>query len=959
MQRLLRHTLSKHFRNIQITPYTTQKSNEIKSTFFNIQDFFYRQSVEYHPLDKIFHPQSVAVIGATDREHSVGRNVMWSLLSNPFGGVVFPVNNKRKSVMGIVAYPSIKDVPIPVDLAIVCIPAPSVPQIVRECADAKVKGMIIISAGFQEAGEQGKKWFQEIQEISRQSKMRIIGPNCLGIINTRGMNASFAPHTKPIKGSVAIISQSGALGTAILDWSVRENVGLSSLVTLGSMVDVSWSDLLEYFGRDVHTKSIILYMEGIGESARKFVAAARKVALTKPIILIKAGVTTEGVKAAASHTGALAGSDEVMSALFNRCGVLRVETIGELFYCAEALAKQPLPKDNRLTIITNAGGPAALSVDTLVRRGGILAPLSEKIMEQLNKVLPSPWSHANPVDILGDATAERYEKALDILTKNPESDGILIIFTPQAMSEPTQTAQFIASRKLSPEKPIYASFMGGEMVEEANQILSKASIPNFRFPDTAARVFNYGYQYYKHLKNLYEVPKSMENSSSMDFNWKEQAKQFLEKIQKDGRTLLNEYESKKLLEIYNIPTTEIRVCNDIDSAVKIANEIGYPVVLKIISDTIIHKSDVGGVKLNLKNDEEVRKAFQSIQSSIPEHDLQGISVQPMISFSDSYNLFIGSSADEQCGPVIVCGSGGTLVELYKGIILYISLFIVIDTIQEFPPLTLSLAKRMLSKTKIYRALCGYRGQKPVDLDALEKILVRFSQLVLDLYQLIKEIDINPLLVSSEGIIALDARVLIYPIEKPVNEIPEPAFRPYPDHYISTIDKRIQIRPIGAFDQKILLEFFESSIQQLLEMTNEDNKFKEIVQEFLTHQEGERKKFIHDIAVRLCMGDFDNQMSLIAIENDKILGLITYTKSIRDQTKAYIAMIFGKEMNFELRKAMLQKMILVAKNEGIQTLQGDFERDNEDTILLCRECKFRIEENRETNTMTARLYINKE
>lgn len=464
------------------------------------------------------------------------------------------------------------------------------------------------------------------------------------------------------------MSQSGALGTAILDWSVRENVGLSSLVTLGSMVDVSWSDLLEYFGRDVHTKSIILYMEGIGESARKFVAAARKVALTKPIIIIKAGVTTEGVKAAASHTGALAGSDDVMSALFKRCGVLRVDTIGELFYCAEALAKQPLPKGNRLTIITNAGGPSALSVDTLVKRGGALAPLSDKVMEELNKVLPSPWSHGNPVDILGDAGAERYEKALEILMKNPESDGILVIFTPQAMSEPTQTAKILAAYGESQEKPILASFMGGEMVEEANQILTKSSISNFRFPDTAARVFNYGWQYYRYLKYLYEVPKTVENSSEISLSCKDKAKKFLETIQQDGRTLLNEYESKKLLEIYNIPTTDIRICNDPESAVNAAKEIGYPVVLKIISDTITHKSDVGGVKLNLKNDDQVRSAFQSIKESVPEHDLQGISVQPMISLSDSYDLFMGSISDDQCGPVIVCGSGGTLIELYKGII---------------------------------------------------------------------------------------------------------------------------------------------------------------------------------------------------------------------------------------------------------------------------------------------------
>src|ERR671912_1627628 len=551
---------------------------------------------EGQQLDAIFHPETVAVIGATERPGSVGRTIMWNLVSSPFGGTVFPVNSRRPSVLGIKAYPSVSEVPARVDLAVIVAPAPAVPEIIRECVEAGVEGAVIISAGFRETGPKGAELERQVLEEARRGRMRIIGPNCLGVMNpTTGLNATFAgAMARP--GNVGFLSQSGALMTAILDRSFMENVGFSAFVSVGSMMDLGWGDLIYYLGDDPRTESIVVYMESVGD-AHSFLSSAREVALTKPIIVIKAGRTAAASHAAASHTGSLTGSDEVLDAAFGRSGVLRVDNISDLFDMAETLSKQPRPRGPRLTILTNAGGPGVLATDTLIAGGGELAVISPETMQELDDLLPAPWSHGNPIDVLGDADPERYAKTLQTAARDPESDGLLVVLTPQDMTEPTETAQGLVPYAHDTRKPVLASWMGGAEVAAGTSILNGAGIPTFDYPDDAARSFTNMWRYTYNLRGIYETPE-LADDADVD---RERAEELVAAAREAERTILTEFESKALLEAYGIPTVETRVATSADEAVELAECFGYPVVLKLNSQTITHKTDVGGVRLNLQN----------------------------------------------------------------------------------------------------------------------------------------------------------------------------------------------------------------------------------------------------------------------------------------------------------------------------------------------------------------------
>src|SRR6185312_14454956 len=700
---------------------------------------------EGHPLDAIFAPRSVAVIGASERPGSVGRSVLWSLVSSPFGGTVYPVSEKRQSVLGIKAYGSVSEIPEQVDLAVVVTPAATVPAIIEECVSARVGGTIVISAGFKEHGEAGKELEGQILERMKGSPMRLIGPNCLGVMNPlNGLNATFAPHiARP--GNVGFISQSGALCTAILDWAQRELVGFSAFVSVGSMLDVGWGDLIDYLGSDPRTHSIVMYMESVGD-ARTFLSAAREVSLTKPIIVIKAGRSEAASRAAASHTGALTGSDDVLDAAFRRCGILRVNAIADLFYMAEVLSKQPRPKGPRLTIVTNAGGPAVLATDALIANGGELAVPSEKTLQALSEFLPPHWSHNNPIDILGDADSGRYARALEITANDPDSDGLLVILAPQGMTDPAAIAEGLKPYAKSSGKPVLTSWMGGASIASAVTTLNAAGIPTFPYPDTAARAFTYMWRYSYNLRGLYETP-SLAEGQEVDADSRRQAEAIVQTARRQGRVLLNEFESKQVLSHYGIPTVETQIARSEDAAVACAKHFGYPVVLKIFSETITHKTDVGGVKLNLEDESSVRSAFQAIKSSVatrvgPDH-FSGVTVQPMVRL-EGYELILGSSVDSQFGPVILFGSGGPLVEVYR------------DRALALPPLNTTLAQRMMEQTRIFAAFRGVRGRPPIDVPALAGLLVRFSQLVVE-QPAIAEIDINPLLASPQRLLALDAR----------------------------------------------------------------------------------------------------------------------------------------------------------------------------------------------------------
>ena len=877
------------------------------------------------PLDFIFAPKTVAVIGATDRPGSVGRTLLWNLISNPFGGTVFPVNPKRDNVLGIKAYRDITAIPEAIDLAIIATPAPTVPKVVRQCAVAGVKGVIILSAGFKEIGEVGIELEREILTEARRHQMRIIGPNCLGLMSPRqGLNATFA-STMARPGNVGFISQSGALCTAILDWSFRENVGFSAFISVGSMLDVSWGDLIYHLGDDLATSSIAIYMESIGD-ARSFLSAAREVALTKPIIVIKGGRTGAAAKAAASHTGTLAGSDEVLDAAFRRCGVLRVDTIEDLFNMTELLAKQPRPKGKRLTILTNAGGPGVLATDSLIKQQGALAQLSSETITQLNQVLPTHWSRNNPIDILGDATAERYARALKIAAADDNSDGLLVILTPQAMTDATKIAtQLQQTVKELNGKPLLASWMGGEKVAEGEAILNRAGIYTIPYPDTAAHLFNLMWNYSYNLKGLYETPTLAKDDDGIGSRI--QAAAILKRVRETQRTLLTEYESKQLLTAYGIPTVTTQIATSRERAVEIAREIGYPVVLKLHSETITHKTDVGGVLLNLNNEDAVINAYNSIQNTVEEKHFIGVTVQPMVKL-DGYELIIGSSIDEQFGPVLLFGTGGQLVEIFK------------DRALALPPLNTTLARRMMEQTRIYEALKGVRGRKAVDLTALARLMVRFSQLVVEQPE-IKEIDINPLLVSSDRLLALDARVVLHDPEATERNLPQVAIRPYPTQYIKpwTLNdgKQITIRPIRPEDEPLIVNFHQ-------DLSEESVYFRYF------HMMKLQTRVAHERLTRICFIDYEREMALVAdylapdTQEREILGVGRLSKIYGTNEAEFGMLVSDRHQGLGLGTELLHSLIDIGRQEQLSCITAEILPENHSMQHLCSKLGFELQRN---------------
>jgi len=892
---------------------------------------------ETHPLDSLFMPQSVAVIGASERQGSVGRSVLWNLLSSPFGGTVFPVNAKRPSVLGIKAYPSVKDLPDKVDLVVVTTPADTVPDIIAESVEVGIPSAIVISAGFKEFGEHGKELERQISQIIR-GKMRLIGPNCLGVMNPiRGLNATFA-HTVARPGNVAFISQSGALCTAVLDWSLRENVGFSGFVSVGSMLDVNWGDLIDYFGGDPRTQSVVIYMESIGD-ARSFLSAAREVSLTKPVIVIKAGRTAAAAKAAASHTGSLTGSDEVLDAAFRRSGVLRVNSIADIFFMSDVLAKQPRPRGKRLCILTNAGGPGVLATDALVAGGGELAELSAETMKAFDEILPAQWSHNNPVDILGDAEPERYAKSLEIAAKDPSIDGMLVVLTPQDMTHPTQIAEKLKPYAKGLHKPVLASWMGGAEVAAGEQILNQAGIPSFQFPDSAVRAFNYMWRYAYNLKGIYETPSLPQHADAALQRGK--AESIIREVRQLGRTILTEYESKQLLKCYDIPTVETRIAITEAEALEAAQEIGYPIVLKLYSLTITHKTDVGGVQLNLRDAQAVKTAFDNIKQAVTEKagadHFHGVTVQPMVKL-DGYELIIGSSLDSQFGPVILFGTGGQLVEVFK------------DRALALPPLNSTLALRMMEQTNIFRALQGVRGRKPVNIAALEDLLVRFSQLVVE-QPWISEIDINPLLASPDRLLALDARVVVHGTDVAEDQLPTPAVRPYPIHLVSEWKMKdgsmVTIRPIRPEDEPAMIKFHEKLSERSVYL----RWFQPLKLSSRT---------AHDRMTRACFIDYDREMALIAereIDGEKPILAVGRMSRLHGRNESELAAVAIDEAQHKgLGTELYRRLIEVARHEKLSKVVSNMLPENREMRSLCQKLGFKMYSNLEDNMICAELEL---
>jgi len=885
-------------------------------------------------FERMFVPSSVAVIGATDREASVGRTLLQNLRNQEFHGRVYAINPRRDEVMGLRSYKDVASLPEKPDLAVIVTPAPTVPGVIRECVEAGVGSAVIISAGFKERGGEGAKLEQEIEQLLRRSKMRVIGPNCLGIMNPLvGLNATFA-HDMARQGNVAFLSQSGALETAILDRSLEEQVGFSAIVSTGSMLNVGWGDLIDYFGEDPGTRSILLYMESVGD-ARSFLSAAREVALRKPIIVIKAGRSEAASKAAASHTGALTGSDEVFDAALRRCGVLRVQSIADLFYMAKTLAHQPRPRGPRLTIITNAGGPGVLATDALLANDGELAPISDTTIQALSEFLSPYWSHANPIDVLGDAGPTEYSRALEIAIKDPQSDGLLAILAPQGMTDPSAVAEALKPYARGTGKPVLASWMGGKLVAPGVDLLNESGIPTFTYPDTAARVFDYMWRYSENLRGIYETPTVAEEVKEHDTATQD-VEAILTGVRRSGRTLLTEVESKQVLARYGIPVVETRIAASESEAVMLAHEIGFPVVLKIFSETITHKTDVGGVKLNLINEDAVARAYREIEAAVRQKagggQFQGVTVQPMVPL-DGFELILGSSVDLQFGPVVLFGSGGQLVEVYR------------DRALALPPLNATLARRLMEQTLVFEALQGVRGRNPVNLDEVERILVRFSRLVVE-QKWIKEIDINPFLASPDRLLALDARIVVHEAATKPEKLPRTAIRPYPMRYVGRWTMKdgepVTIRPIRPEDEPLMVKFHGTLSDETVYLR-------------FFHMEKLSTRVAHERLIQKCFIDYDREMALVVDHQisggdgkasadsteHELLAIGRLTRMAGTDGAEVAVLVNDASQKRGLGVELLKRLIGWARDEKLSHILAVIMPENEGMKALAHHFKFEV------------------
>jgi acetyltransferase len=875
-------------------------------------------------LEKLFNPKRIAVIGASDRKGSVGYALMDNLINSDYDGIVFPVNVNRDSVHNIRAYKSIKDIGEQIDLAIIATPAKTVPAIVKECGEAKLGGVVIISAGFSEAGKEGEEMTEEILEYARAYNIRVIGPNCLGFMRpVLNLNASFASQNA-LPGRTAFISQSGALCTAILDWSVKNNVGFNYFVSIGSMVDVGFHDLIDYFGSDPDTDSILIYMESLSD-ARKFMSAARAFARSKPIIVLKSGRSAAGAKAAKSHTGTLAGNDQVFDAAFERAGVVRVDTIVSLFHTAKALAMQPRPKGRRMAVITNAGGPGVIAADALIFSGGQIANLEKNTIDSLDEFLPENWSHGNPVDILGDACPEVYAKTLEVCLKDKNTDAILIILTPQAMTNPSLVAEKIVevNQKYNQGKTILASWIGGHSVLEGRGILEKGNVPIYRQPEDAIKSFMYICNYSKNLELLYETPATIPHAFTPDIKAN---KKIIAKAAEENRLNLNEAETKEFLRNYQIPVTEHRIAKTQAEAREMSSKAGFPAAMKILSPDILHKTDIGGVVLNINSKDEAAKSFTKIMNAARSYDpdakIDGVLIEPMI--NKKYELLIGSKKDPLFGPVIVFGMGGVAVEIFK------------DTKIGLPPLNMSLSLNIIRQTKIYKLLKGYRNMPGVDIQSLQFLLYKFAYLIADFPE-IEEIDINPFSLDENGGIVLDAKVVLD--KSCLGKNPTPyahlVISPYPKEYIYQFEMKnaqtVEIRPIKPEDEPMEAEMFKTFSQE----TQKHRFFKEI------------KHISHELLQRYTQIDYDREMALVAFvgegDKKKMIGVVRLISHPYDRSAEFAIVVGDPWQNQGLGGKFTDHILEIAKHRGVDKVYAKFMPDNQPMLKIFKDRKFDISE----------------
>ncbi|MFZ7113456.1 MAG: GNAT family N-acetyltransferase [Desulfatiglandales bacterium] len=868
-------------------------------------------------LEKIFAPASVAVVGASETRGSIGRALMENLTEHGYEGQIIPVNPKYSEIVGIRSFETLTDAGKNVDLALIATPISTVPGIVEECVEIGVGGAIVISAGGRETGEEGEQVEAKIAKKASKGRLRIIGPNCMGILcPEQKLNASFAAHM-PLLGPTAFISQSGAICSAMLDLALKENMGFRYFVSIGSMLDVDFGDLIDYLGNDPDVTNILLYIESLTH-IRKFMSAARAVSRIKPIVVLKAGRSPEGARAAASHTGALAGDELVYEAAFKRAGIASVRTLEDFFDCAEMLAKQSPPSGRRLVVVTNAGGPGVMAADAIVECGLELSTLKEGTLAKLNKILPPYWSRGNPVDILGDATSERYRDVTGCLFDVEEIDGMLVIVNPQAMTDPSEVAGTLAKDLKQRPYPVFTALMGGADVEEGLRILNKEGIPTYGTPERAVRAFAVLYDYARNLELLQEIPPRFNREVRAD---EDEAGQLVQGALEKQNGFLSEIESKRLLASYGIPVNRSIRAGSMEEAVRVAKGMGYPLVMKILSPDITHKSDAGGVRTNIEREEEVREAYKQVTESAweydPDSEILGVTLQPMVQNAE-VELLVGAKRTKQFGPVILFGMGGFFAELIG------------DRAIALPPLNRTLARRLMEGAKAYRLLKGYRNMPEADLDLLERLLLCLSHLLVDFPE-IAELDMNPVLLEEGRPVAVDARVRI---QKP--ETPAPhhlVISPYPAQYeseeMTTGGVHIFIRPIKPEDAPMLMKFFEN-----LSTASRYHRFF-----------GATKSLSRDMLLRFTQIDYDRHIALLAFnretEKEMILGGARVIIG-PDRRKAEFSVTVADPWQGKgVGRKLLERCLDACRDYGIGTVQGEVLAENTQMINLGRRVGFHV------------------
>lgn len=869
-------------------------------------------------LTTLLNPKSIAVIGASDTPGHVGYSLFKNLTTNGFSGSVYPVNPNRDLVQGVKAYPNIAALPQKVDLAIIATRAPTVPDKVKECVASGILSAIVISAGFSEAGEEGNRLVGQIKQTVTANDMALLGPNCLGFIRPKlNLNASFS-RKMPRKGGIAFVSQSGALCTAVLDWSVKENVGFSYFVSVGEMADIGFHDLIDYFGNDPETKAILIYMETLTQ-ARKFMSAARSFARTKPIIVLKAGRSQEGAKAALFHTGGITGNNQIFDAAFKRAGILRVGSIAELFDCAKTLSMQKRPAGNRLMIVTNAGGPGVIATDALINQGGALADLSPETMASLNEKMPPFWSRGNPIDILGDADTTRYRSALKACLTNQNADGILTILTPQAMTDAVAVARELVETGKGSYKTLLASFMGEDDVAEGRRILVEGHIPAYENPEDAVKSFLNMVEYQRNLKLLAETPETIPQAFTPNTA---DNRKIIGEIASSGRTILTAPEVNAILSNYGIPIPKGGLAKDPAEARALAARIGFPVVMKVVSPDIIYEGDIGGVASNIQTEEEIDPAYDrivnAVRSNAPDARILGVYITEMI--AKRYELLIGSKKDPIFGPVIVFGMGGVAVDVFR------------DTNIGIPPLNMALAQKLIDGTKIATLLKGYRGTAAVDVPAIQILLDKFAYLVMDFPE-IKEIDLDPFVVDEHGGMVLDAKIILDEeiIGKTVRPFSHMVICPYPKEYEKTIQlsngKSVLLRPIRPEDEPMEAEMFTT-------FSAETKRFRFF---------GPIGDTTHEMLIRYTQIDYDREMAIIAelVEEGrkKMVGVVRIITD-PDNEAAEFAIVVGDPWQKQgLGTVMTHYILEIARDRGLKKVYAYLLANNADMLHLFLKFKF--------------------